>query len=64
MPPESVRRKQLLKQLQRINDAYERRGAVVDITVEEAENIREVSTLSHLVDATTRRLATLIEVTR
>ncbi len=64
MPPESVRRRELLAQLQRINDAYARRGAVPDITVEEAEHVREVSTLTHLVDATTRRLATLIEATR
>jgi hypothetical protein len=64
MPPDSVRRKALLKQLQRINEALERRGAVLDITTEEAESIREVRTLEHLVDATARRLAMLVDLLR
>jgi hypothetical protein len=61
MPPDAQRRRNLLDQLEAINAALERREAVPDITVDEARGIREIATLGHIVDASARRLAVLME---
>lgn len=61
MPPDAQRRRNLLDQLGAINAALERRQAVPDITRDEAEAVHELATLRHIVDASARRLAMLME---
>jgi len=55
------RRAELLEQLSGLNIALARHGAVADITLAEAAGVREIATLEHLVDATARRLALIMD---